>query len=90
MLAGSGPAPRVLEVEVLLDSARAAGFRVDDAESGDPHPLPPELGRDVQAIALYSSSMYGRVSWFGTFADTLLDQPLKHPPKAASNHAAPS
>lgn len=55
-----------------------------------PHPLPPELGRDVQAIALYSSSMYGRVSWFGTFADTLLDQPLKHPPKAASNHAAPS
>jgi signal transduction histidine kinase len=42
VLGGSGPAPRPLEVDVLLESARAAGFSVDDRESGEPHPLPPE------------------------------------------------
>src|SRR5690606_36321366 len=40
---GTGPAPRRLEVDVLLDSARAAGFTVEDTETGEPHPLPPEL-----------------------------------------------
>lgn len=43
VLVGSGPAPRQLEVDVLLESARAAGFTVADDEQGEPHPLPPEL-----------------------------------------------
>ncbi|CAN5446125.1 hypothetical protein BH10ACT7_BH10ACT7_04030 [soil metagenome] len=43
VLGGVGPAPSRLEVDVLLDSARAAGFTVVDEESGEPHPLPPEL-----------------------------------------------
>lgn len=43
VLGGSGPAPRPLEVDVLLESARGAGFTVADQETGEPHPLPPEL-----------------------------------------------
>ena len=31
------------EVDVLLESARGAGFTVADQETGEPHPLPPEL-----------------------------------------------
>ncbi len=43
VLGGDGPAPRPVDVDALLESARAAGFKVEDDETGEPHPLPPEL-----------------------------------------------
>lgn len=42
-----------------------------------PHPLPAGFERDPHTVGLYSFSQYGRVCWFGTFADTLVDRPLK-------------
>lgn len=36
-----------------------------------PHPLPADLDRDPQSLALYSLQMYGRRCQFGTFGETL-------------------
>lgn len=35
------------------------------------HPLPPEVGRDTQKLALFSFSAYGRMGLFGTFEETI-------------------
>ncbi len=36
-----------------------------------PHPLPKNLGRDAQQLALYSFSQYGRRGLYGSFSNTL-------------------
>jgi hypothetical protein len=35
------------------------------------HPLPQELGRDTQKLALFSFSAYGRMGLYGTFEETI-------------------
>jgi hypothetical protein len=35
------------------------------------HPLPQELGRDTQKLALFSFSAYGRLGLYGTFDETI-------------------
>jgi hypothetical protein len=35
------------------------------------HPLPRELGRDAQKLAVYSFSAYGRLGMYGTFEETV-------------------
>jgi hypothetical protein len=35
------------------------------------HPLPPEIGRDTQKLALYSFAAYGRLGLYGTFEETI-------------------
>jgi hypothetical protein len=35
------------------------------------HPLPRELGRDTQKLALFSFSAYGRMGLYGTFEETI-------------------
>lgn len=44
-----------------------------------PHPLPDEIARDPEDVALYSFSQYGNMCCFGTFEDTLADDLLKWP-----------
>jgi hypothetical protein len=36
-----------------------------------PHPLPPDLPKDAEAIGQYSFGQYGSMCCFGTYADTL-------------------
>jgi hypothetical protein len=35
------------------------------------HPLPRELGRDTQKLAVFSFSAYGRMGLYGTFEETI-------------------
>ncbi|ALN61316.1 hypothetical protein GLA29479_430 [Lysobacter antibioticus] len=45
-----------------------------------PHPLPADFERDMQAIALFSLSQYGRQCCFGTFEETLREDITKPQP----------
>jgi hypothetical protein len=45
-----------------------------------PHPLPPDLQRDLETIGQYSFSQYGHECCFGTYADTLPSNMLKNVP----------
>lgn len=45
-----------------------------------PHPLPADFERDMQAIALFSLSQYGRQCCFGTFEETLREDIAKRRP----------
>ncbi|MBB3121423.1 hypothetical protein [Pseudoduganella violacea] len=42
-----------------------------------PHPLPADMPRDPNVVALYSFSQYGRLCCFGSFEDTLSQTVLK-------------
>lgn len=61
----------IRQVDYLIKS-HLYGLRV-------PHPLPNDLSRNSQVVALYSFKVYGNMCCFGTFEDTLPQDLLRNP-----------
>jgi hypothetical protein len=61
--ASSEPALSIRQVDYLIKSHLY--------KSRVPHPLPDDLERDPEVVAMYSFSQYGRLCCFGSFEDTL-------------------